>query len=134
MSLRPGEKITAFSAMFLTAGRVTMIRGAHGFEWAPEGVDVSRVAMLDEEGITWMRGWHIEGSKDIQALRAAKKLYDSAERERTAPTISIGNGGIHSIPAGALVALTTSRAIAVRTTIERNYTPPNYFYDFDPTR
>lgn len=119
MSVAAGDKITAWFDGILTCGTVWAVSFNDGLlGWSPIDGSRRRNVRLDEEGVTWIRGWHVEGSEEIQALRAAKKLYDSAERD-TSPTVSAGNGGAQAIPIGALVALTVSSRFVGQMTVER---------------
>jgi len=113
---RQGDKITAIDGKVY---RAIVGHGGHGlasgyFRWHPASKRSStRAYREDTEGLDWIRGWHEEGSNELNALLAAHKLAASAQ----------------TFPFDAFAAITVSSSL------QRTYQPlPNPAFDFDPTR
>jgi hypothetical protein len=50
------------------------------FRWHPfgDGSGTNRAYREDTEGLSWIRGWHGDGSEELNALLAANKLQASS--------------------------------------------------------
>lgn len=116
-----GDKITAIDG---EVHRGVVDEGGNGlapgyFRWhtgdrnspAPGRPWAMRAYREDTEGLDWIRGWHEEGSDELNALLAAHKLAASAR----------------TFPFDAFAAITVSSSL------QRTYQPlPNPAFDFDP--
>lgn len=118
-----GDKITAIDG---EVHRGVVDEGGNGlapgyFRWhtgdrnspAPGRPWAMRAYREDTEGLDWIRGWHEEGSDELNALLAAHKLAASL-RDSAFVTVGVG------------VMTMSGPAYFAR--------EPNPAFDFDPTR
>lgn len=77
-----GDRITAIDGRVFQA---VVDKGGDGlapgyFRWHPlgDGSNLNRAYREDTEGLSWIRGWHEEGSEELNALLAANKLQASS--------------------------------------------------------